>query len=67
MSYAQVAQHHKDALKDRKEKQPEISTVPTAAKTNTSTTNHNNSSNNNSRTGTERDSRGELRWISIHL
>lgn len=63
MSYAQVAQHHKDALKEKKEKQPEnISTTP-PTKTNTSTSNHNNINSNNGRTNPERESRGNLTFL----
>lgn len=67
MSYAQVAQHHKDALKEKKEKQPEniVSTPPT--KTNTSTSNHNNINSNNGRANTERESRGKVSFLcTIH-
>uniref|UniRef100_V5GQ78 La-related protein n=2 Tax=Anoplophora glabripennis TaxID=217634 RepID=V5GQ78_ANOGL len=64
MSYAQVAQHHKEAhaQKERhtKEKQPELATAPVAGKT-TSITNPSNNNINTVRIQTERDNRGDLR------
>lgn len=59
MSYAQVAQHHKDALKEKKEKHSENVSITPIAKTNTSTSNHNNINSNNGRSNMERESRGK--------
>lgn len=66
MSYAQVAQHHKDALKEKKDKQAEVNAPAATTRNNTSTTNHNTLNNtSNGRTAKEdKEYRGELLFVN---
>lgn len=57
MSYAQVAQHHKDAQKEKREKQQEAAPVAVTQKATASVANYSNGNNNIGRNPIERDTR----------